>query len=387
MRTALSFVFLMTLGASAFAVELPHVSAPMRTPEFWTMRHSSAEAVVMSPAEIARFNQNLQARGLTDDLLKVSAMAYGMTVGFVDERTEPTDEPLYEKPGDVDFDQRQNSGLDPATPVAILRASDDGQWFLVKEGISQGWVRKDKIAPVDEKTWREMVAAKDTIVVTAAHTSVYLDEGRSNVSARARMGSRFVLEHAGEMFEVSYPLRDPDGSVNFVSAYISREDAVRGYLPYKPGIVIAQAFKLLDAPYGWGDMHGDQDCSRFTQMVFAAFGIILPRNSSEQALAGLSLGEFEAHAAEAGKMKVIEKAMGGATLLRLKGHIMLYLGEVDGRLYAIHAISSYRLKKDGKELAVPLKRVVVSDLSLGEDTTKGSLLERVIAVRSLSLAK
>jgi hypothetical protein len=59
------------------------------------------------------------------------------------------------------------------------------------------------------------------------------------------------------------------------------------------------------------------------------------------------------------------------------------LGKDQNRLYAIHAAWAYRQKGiEGDEVKV-LGRVVVSDLSLGEGSSKGSLLERIVAVRFL----
>jgi hypothetical protein len=60
---------------------------------------------------------------------------------------------------------------------------------------------------------------------------------------------------------------------------------------------------------------------------------------------------------------------------------MLYLGQEDGRLYAIHAVWAYREKGVDGDTAKVLGRVVVSDLSLGEGSSKGSLLERIVDVR------
>jgi len=62
---------------------------------------------------------------------------------------------------------------------------------------------------------------------------------------------------------------------------------------------------------------------------------------------------------------------------------MLYLGKDEGRLYAIHAIWAYRQKGLEGDEATVLGRVVVSDLSLGEGASRGSLLERIVAVRLL----
>jgi hypothetical protein len=59
------------------------------------------------------------------------------------------------------------------------------------------------------------------------------------------------------------------------------------------------------------------------------------------------------------------------------------LGKDNDRLYAIHAIWAYREKGPEGDVPTVLGRVVVSDLSLGEGSSKGSLLERIVAVRLL----
>jgi len=199
------------------------------------------------------------------------------------------------------------------------------------------------------------------------------------------MGSRFILKRLTLKYvEVLFPVRGVDGLVQFVSAYIRPADVSRGFLPYTARNVMTQAFKLLDAPYGWGDSRGNPDCSRFIQMVFAVMGLELPRNSAEQGRSGLLISDFDGRFDVREKFAVISgQGVAALTLLRLKGHIMLYLGEEGGRLYAIHATSSYRQKGPQGDVMVPLKRVVVSDLSLGEGSSKGSLLDRVVAVRYL----
>ncbi len=181
-----------------------------------------------------------------------------------------------------------------------------------------------------------------------------------------------------------YALRGRDGRARWTRAFIARRDVSEGYLSYTPRTAITQAFKLLDAPYGWGDLDGGQDCSRFIRMVFATMGFDLPRNSAGQARAGLSIAEFDESSLPSQKAAVIEsRGCGGIALLYLKGHVMLYLGSVEGRSYVIHATSGYRERKGAHEVFLPLGRVVVSDLSLGEGTARGSLLERIRAVRLL----
>ena len=60
---------------------------------------------------------------------------------------------------------------------------------------------------------------------------------------------------------------------------------------------------------------------------------------------------------------------------------MLYLGTLEGRAYAIHSAWAYRRPRGGRDDTFVVNRVVVSDLTLGEGSRRGSLLERLNAVR------
>ncbi len=436
----MSFLFLISVGVAivdpACAGTLPRVTAAMRSPRLWLDRHSAPDKVLMAPAEITAFNKGLVANRLTDDLaayphkiplveLRAEAFKagehlrqnrlfrrdgsvagdgfftplrqnmnfsrlgpwlvtrYAVATTFTRIRCVPTEEPLYAQRNDTGFDEVQDSGISAGTPVVVLHETADNRWFFIKDGVSSGWVRARDIALTDEDAWRAILAPKIFVVITAPRARVCLGPGLWFAAATARMGDRFALKgQTPQAVEVVYALRRADGRARWVSAFIARNDVAEGDLPYTPRAAITQAFKLLDAPYGWGDSNGGQDCSRFIRMVFATMGFDLPRNSAQQARAGLPIAEFDISFKAPDKAEAIARqALAGATLLCLKGHVMLYLGEVDGGLYAIHATSGYREMKGGREVFVALGRVVVSDLSPGSGTSKGSLLERVRAVR------
>ena len=128
-------------------------------------------------------------------------------------------------------------------------------------------------------------------------------------------------------------------------------------------------------------MYGEQDCSRFLQEVFATVGISLPRNSSEQAKVGRRLAQFVQETPEEEKIAILKaQAVGGITVLPMKGHIMLFLGMVGERPFAIHATWAYRERRGNNDVVRVINRVVVTDLSLGEGTKKGSLLKRLSSV-------
>ncbi len=309
---------------------------------------------------------------------------FGFIVHYADQRFLPTDEILTEEPRDVDFDELQNSALDIGTAVAVLHESKDGQWFYVESSESFGWVKKENVAMCELNQLKDYFLKPDRAVVIAAKADIFLDEQRTNHLNYVQMGASFPLVKTDEVItQVQIPIRDEKGNVNFKLAYLNSEDVHRGYLSYTPRNVIKQAFKLLNAPYGWGGMYGEQDCSRFLQEIFSTFGIYLPRDSKDQAKVGEAIAEFSDATNPLDKLAALRRTEAGISILPLKGHIMLYLGMVDGRPYAIHATWGYRQKMENDDVVRVLNRVVVSDLSLGEGSKKGSLLERLKSIRTL----
>jgi len=187
------------------------------------------------------------------------------------------------------------------------------------------------------------------------------------------------------IIQVMIPYRADDGRCTFNAAYVSDAQVHRGYLPYTPRHAIEQAFKLLNSPYGWGGMYGEQDCSRFIQEVFATMGVMLPRNSTQQAKVGKLVASFGRTSTIAYRTGILSNSAGGGiTLLQFPGHIMLFLGMADGRPYAIHDIFAYtEPSKDGDRL-IAINRVAVTSLNIGGGTKKGSLLQRITRVRMVA---
>ena len=165
-----------------------------------------------------------------------------------------------------------------------------------------------------------------------------------------------------------------DGLVD-TSRPLSRRDWVR------------TLFLFAGDPYGWGGHGGWRDCSRLMLDTARAFGLRLPRNSKEQAVqtsyyihvAGMAPGD---------KLKKIEDAAKtGIVLLHFPGHIMAWLGKKsDGTPVVLHALSEYleacpadAQVPDGEnpETLVHVDRVTLSSLALGENTSRGSFLERI----------
>ena len=411
---------------------LGHTWRMMKTAGFWISRHPSPDAVIMSPEAIDQFNARLRTENkLTKDIFSILqdfkteslvadfyktlsdimekgfytaagvrdgqdfidaakrnmdlsgvvagiAPRYGLVVHYTSQRFLPTKGGLYLQKDDFDFDQLQNSALDVGTPVAVVHTSADGLWYYVLTAISDGWVEARDVALGDIHQVKEFAEDKDFVVVIKPKADIFLNEAMTGYYDYVRMGVRLPLSgvDAGRV-TVNIPVMDSEGKLAVKEAYMNEEDIHPGFLAYTARNIYKQALTMLNEPYGWGDMYGEQDCSRFLQMVFATAGIILPRDSKDQAQVSGVASSFDEKSDVNTKIAAILKAPCANTLLAMKGHIMLYLGTINGKPYAIHDTTGFKQIVDKKEVTHAIDRVIISDLSLGEGTQNGSLLRRL----------
>lgn len=413
---------------------VPGVIAAMNTPGYWIGRHPDPDRVVMTAARIAVFNDRIrEADGTVADIaafddtvdggtlkanlseclseikgrgyylacgrrsddswwqaiednLNLSAIEervsvrFGLVTGFCDHRILPTAEGLYRENLDLNFDRLQDSTLDVGAPVAVLHQSRDGRWLYAVGETMRGWVAAENVALCEREVLKTYIRAEKFAVVTAAKADLYADEDLRVFLGWAQMGTRLPVTRDDNplALAVLVPNRGQNGQCSLTTAFVQRTEASFGYLPYTPRTILTQAFRLLHTPYGWGGLFGEQDCSRFVQEVFASVGLILPRNSSEQALVGRSVYEDpQADDAEERLRALRKDAVPALTVVCMNGHIMLFLGFVDGRPYVIHDLWGYAV--DGSITAI-VNRVAVTPLDLGNGPS-GTLLDRVNSLR------
>jgi hypothetical protein len=265
-----------------------------------------------------------------------SKTRYALTTSYCDQKIIPTDLALLKKKNEIHFDRNQNSALDIATPVAILHTSSDGQWHYGIGPTSSGWVRASHIAFGTKKEILDYLDSKNFVVTTAAKTPVLIG-GRYH--DYMRMGVRLPsLLDIDDSTMVMIPIADEEGNLVFTNATVKTADIHRGYLPYTPKNILGQAFKFLHAPYGWGGMYGEQDCSKFLQEIYATVGVKLPRNSLSQSNASDAKLELTDLTKPSKHTFLKTSSIVGGTILHLKGHVVLYLGEYKGEPYIIHTV-------------------------------------------------
>jgi len=320
-------------------------------------------------------------------------MVYALVAKRTDIHVFPTDELSMSTPNHFEFDRFQHSSISPGSPIGIYHFSQDREWAYVQTHFIRGWVRTHDLAIAKERS--EVVddeEAKDRLVITGNLVTVFVDQSFHQSIFVAQMGDSFPLSSiprknkmANACYVIHIPWREDNGQLTFRKGYIRADDDVRqGFLPYTQENVARQAFKMLNHPYGWGDRLGGRDCSRFIMDLFRTFGILMPRNSKEQAKVGTDLGLVEGKT-EKEKQKLLDRSIPLATTLRLPGHIMLYLGKDKGKHYVIHSI--WGIQKSGKTgpTVEKIGKAVVSDLSLGRKGPNRSLLDRLTDIRMIGL--
>jgi cell wall-associated NlpC family hydrolase len=280
----------------------------------------------------AKIDQDIDVDSIDDKSVKTR---YALTINYTNQKIIPTELALLNKKNQIYFDRNQNSALDIATPIAILHTTYNGKWHYGISSTSSGWVKDSDIAFGDKKEIENYLHSKNFIVTTEAKSALII-AGRYHDYLRMGVRLPYVMT-VDDNTMVLIPSRDKDGKLVFSNATIKTSDTHRGYLSYTPRVILTQAFKFLHAPYGWGGMYGEQDCSKFLQEIYSTVGVKIPRNSSSQSLVGSKHIELKSLGVES-KAGIVRGSPVGSTILHLKGHIVLYIGQYKGEPYIIHTV-------------------------------------------------
>jgi hypothetical protein len=335
------------------------------------------------PATVfAALDDNLNLHTIHED----NPIRFGFTVRRSDVRFYPTEMLMSSESGDTDFDVIQVSAVNGLQPLAILHESCDGQWLFVVSTTCRGWIKRRDVAEnCQYEDLKPLLAPERRLVVTGHCADVVSAPGNTLLAERLYLGvSCPLIERQDFYYKVSLPVRAEDGSLRTEAFFIPMQsDVQEGFLACTPRNIYQKAFQLLHSPYSWGGKGEYRDCSQFVMDLYACTGLKLPRNSAAQACMGngrLLLSDRYSLKQRGGELNRVQ----GPALLQFPGHVMLYLGREEDRYYAIHDIWSFRRPDGGgKDRKIIIGQVAVSDLSLGENSNRGSLLERLSTINLL----
>jgi cell wall-associated NlpC family hydrolase len=331
----------------------------------------------------------LVANTAIDALPEQTDARYGLVVKRADLRTLPTTLRVFNNAGDHDIDRYQESALFPGTPVVVLHASRDGQWWFVVSPRYAAWIEQDRVALGARDTVFGYGRKSPYLVVTGATaTTVYTPENPQVSQLQLDMGVRVPLradwpadqpvngQHPYAAHVIELPQRAADGSLELVPALLPRNaDVAADYLPYTPANVIRQSFKFLGERYGWGHSYDARDCSGFVSEVYRSVGIELPRNTRDQGVSeAFERIAFDEKTTREQRLAVLQTLQTG-DLVYIPGHVMMVLGRVDGITYVIHDTTGIGYRDAaGKYRRLQLNQVSVTPLEpLQADETRATI--------------
>jgi cell wall-associated NlpC family hydrolase len=223
------------------------------------------------------------------------------------------------------FDNLQISALWAGTPVYILGQTRDHAWTMVLTTDFIGWVKTNGIARVNAgfiNAWK--TAAKNQLTaITHTQTSIVDEQGTYRFLAY--VGSLFPSMTTQDGFKIMIPVADSQHNAVISYANVSAQDAIKMPAPITPHNISNIMKTLIGRPYGWGNMYFYNDCSAELKNLFTAFGIWLPRHSSDQVRMG-KLVDMTAKSPEQRLSYLMENGQRYLTLIYIGGHVVLYIG-------------------------------------------------------------
>lgn len=399
-------------------LQLPDVTLEMMLSDFWIRRVPNPDKPLLSPDKITAFNQHVHevldippvldlpdtlsadavraqleaklipylplydghGQPLTDDdidqyrpqmesdIPATVTTRFGIVVQRASVRVLPTHDVITNKPLQLAFDRFQETTVDMGWPVAAIATSTDKRWVFCLTPLVWGWLPLDVIAFADRETVRSYAEPEKWVRTLAPRGLIGLKTGRGKLS---QMGSRLPLTHANEIgYCVQVPQRGPDGDLILADGMVANNNSEfhNGDVPCTVRHIFEAVFASIGEGYSWGGNRlgiFGRDCSRLIKDAYATTGVQLPRNSAQQGRAARTIIDYSDESdTEERRHRLVENGQAG-DLLHLPGHVMLYLGHVDGKPYTLHDL--------GREAMA----VVVSTLDLFPEDPRGTLLERL----------
>lgn len=279
-------------------------------------------------------------------------------------RTFPTEQRVFRLSEfgqiDQDLDLFQESGIFPGQAVAVLQQSKDKRWYLVQAFNYLAWMPAEHLAIGSKAQVAEFIAAKHFITVTGSkvysnNVPSYYPEAKQLSNIQLDMGVTLPLANRDEYknalhgqnpftsYVVKYPGKDDQGRLVVLLLALSKsQDITVGTMAMTPANIVQQSFKFLGERYGWGHDFNGRDCTGFIGEIFKSFGILMPRNSGQQAKS--AYGEnirFDKSTTKVEKLAALNNVKVG-DLIYIPGHVMMYLGQDNGQPYVIHDVKDMK---------------------------------------------
>ena len=297
-------------------------------------------------------------------------------------RAFPTIKPVLlnpEKAGEgFPFDYMQNSTIAANKPILISHYSKDKEWAFIKSSFTFGWVKSRDIVCIQKKYTDIWQHAEQIFFIK---DNVALLTPKNNFLFKSTIGTMLpLINEDSKNFKVltiaNYKLNKP----YYIKSTLSKTVAHKNILQFNAKNINLIIRQLLHVNYGWGGIYNQRDCSSTLRDFFAPFGIWLPRNSYQQSKIGKVIS-LENMTDEEKIQTIKENAVPFETLLYKSGHIVLYVGNYQGKIIIFQNVWGVKTKKEGAEGRFVIGKTIFSTLEVGKNLptfdTKASLLNNL----------
>ncbi|MDO7253642.1 SH3 domain-containing C40 family peptidase [Helicobacter cappadocius] len=318
-------------------------------------------------------------------------------------RAVPTEKPRYSTPKGYPFDRWQNSLIFQGTPVLITHYDLSKQWAHIQSSFVYGWVKVTDIAKIHQKDIDYLLSIKNYVVPDKDKIPLY--DSKGNFLTNARVGEIFALkpsEKAPSKNSIASKAKKNISEKMTKEVYTYKKN-IDGYVVLIPVSIEGLSFSpfpkkmdmsamasiinsMIGERYGWGGSLENRDCSAFTRDSFANFGILLPRNSAAQVKYAGNMIDLSKMDAKQKEQYIIDHATPFATILWLKGHIMLYIGTYKGRAMAAHNAWSITTSTLFSKQENILGGVVITTLWVGKEKNGSLFKSKMLIDRILGMS-
>ena len=240
------------------------------------------------------------------------------------------------------------TALEVNEPVIVF--CENGDFSLILAQNYLGWTKTSNLGFCDENEFLSVVNNKEFVLITSER--ITKNEVKDLPISFVRMGSKLKIKNITKDYvTVLFPTRDSEGKLiyqemNLSKDLITNEVIHLGYLPYNIRNVIIQSMKPLGMEYAWGDCTykdsygnvptGNRDCSGLLGSVYKCFGLIIPRNTTQEAAMDNTITYTKSFNYTGASNASLIKVMPGALILK-SGHVMMYLGHEGNNCYMVHS--------------------------------------------------
>lgn len=298
-----------------------------------------------------KYTENLGLENIPDSV----EVQFALVVNRASMRAYPTDDRYYKSPQDQNLDRFQENGLFPGDALAVLHVSADHEWSFVQSYNYAAWVRSENIAIGDRQVIQQYRDTNRFLVITGdklrtsfnpeipALSELQLDMGiRIPLADRETYSNSLYGQNPYASNTVLLPLRKQQGQLAIKPVLVSRNrDVSEGFIPFTRENIVRQAFKFLGERYGWGHSYNARDCTGFIMEIYKTFGFQMPRNTGQQGSGSYGQNtRFTAQSSREEKLQAL-KRMDIGDLIYVPGHVLMYIGDINGEPYVIHDVSMF----------------------------------------------